>query len=227
MHRSGTTLLEQLLDGHPTSRGLGELYDFTSAMRYATDHHCPGVMDARIVERAADVDFGEVGKRYLDGIAWRLGGEAVLHRQAAFQFPQHRFHLRGAAASEDPAHGAGPDGDLLLQPARTVLQRQSLQLRPAGTGGLLQRIPAPDGALACAIPGPDTRCRLCATDRRSRKRAQAGVRRSCGIEFEPAHARSAIPHSAASSPPARCRCVGASRRGKRPSGVPMRRTCSH
>ena len=75
MHRSGTTLLEQLLDGHSDVAGLGELYDFTSAMRYATDHHCAGVMDARIPERAADVDFGEVGRRYLDGVAWRLKGE--------------------------------------------------------------------------------------------------------------------------------------------------------
>ncbi|MGH8061666.1 MAG: tetratricopeptide repeat-containing sulfotransferase family protein [Pseudoxanthomonas sp.] len=75
MHRSGTTLLEQLLDGHSEIRGLGELYDFTSAMRYATDHHCPGVIDPLIVERAARVNFDGVGKRYLDGIVWRLGGE--------------------------------------------------------------------------------------------------------------------------------------------------------
>ena len=75
MHRSGTTLLEQLLDASPQVRGVGELYDFTSAMRYATDHHCKGVIDRTIVERARDVDFAEVGKRYLDGMAWRLGDE--------------------------------------------------------------------------------------------------------------------------------------------------------
>lgn len=75
MHRSGTTLLEQLLDGHGDVRGLGELYDFTSAMRHATDHHCPGVIDPLIVERAATVDFSSVGERYLQGTAWRLGGE--------------------------------------------------------------------------------------------------------------------------------------------------------
>lgn len=74
MHRSGTTLLEQLLAGNGEIRGLGELYDFTSAMRHATDHHCPGVIDPLIVERAAKVDFAGVGKSYIDGIAWRLGG---------------------------------------------------------------------------------------------------------------------------------------------------------
>lgn len=75
MHRSGTTLLEQLLDAHPRVRGIGELYDFTSAMRYATDHHCQGVIDRVIVERAPQVDFAETGRRYLDGLAWRLGAE--------------------------------------------------------------------------------------------------------------------------------------------------------
>ena len=75
MHRSGTTLLEQLLDASAQVRGVGELYDFTSAMRYATDHHCKGVVDRTIVERSRDVDFAEVGKRYLDGMAWRLGEE--------------------------------------------------------------------------------------------------------------------------------------------------------
>lgn len=75
MHRSGTTLLEQLLDGSRQVRGVGELYDFTSAMRYTTDHHCKGVIDSTIVERAAKVDFEEVGRRYLDGVAWRLGRE--------------------------------------------------------------------------------------------------------------------------------------------------------
>ena len=77
MHRSGTTLLEQLLDGSPQVHGVGELYDFTSAMRYATDHHCRGVIDRTIVERAQHADFAEVGRRYLDGMAWRLGSEPV------------------------------------------------------------------------------------------------------------------------------------------------------
>ncbi|TAK52067.1 MAG: sulfotransferase family protein [Gammaproteobacteria bacterium] len=75
MHRSGTTLLEQLLDASPQVSGIGELYDFTSAMRYATNHHCRGVIDRTIVARAGAVDFAAVGRRYLDGVAWRLGAE--------------------------------------------------------------------------------------------------------------------------------------------------------
>jgi tetratricopeptide (TPR) repeat protein len=75
MHRSGTTLLEQLLDGHPDVRGIGELYDFTAQMRYATDHHCRGVVDATIAERAGGVDFASVGLGYLERMEWRLGTE--------------------------------------------------------------------------------------------------------------------------------------------------------
>ena len=77
MHRSGTTLLEQLLDGHREIRGVGELYDFTSQMRYATDHHCRGVLDPTIVARAGsgEVDWKAVGEGYLSKMEWRLGTE--------------------------------------------------------------------------------------------------------------------------------------------------------
>lgn len=75
MHRSGTTLLEQMLDGHPQVRGIGELYDFTAQMREATDHHCRGVIDATLARRAIDADFAAVGRGYLDKLEWRLGAE--------------------------------------------------------------------------------------------------------------------------------------------------------
>jgi len=77
MHRSGTSLLEQLLSGHDAVLATGELYDFTSAMRHGTNHHCRGVIDEGIVARAGSVDFAEVGKRYLDGTAWRLHGKRL------------------------------------------------------------------------------------------------------------------------------------------------------
>lgn len=75
MHRSGTTLLEQLLSAHSQVRGLGELYDFTSAMRYVTNHHCKGVIDQMIVERAREADLFEAGRHYLNSLAWRLQGK--------------------------------------------------------------------------------------------------------------------------------------------------------
>lgn len=76
MHRSGTSLLEQLLAGHPQIRALGELSDFTHAMRYATDHYCKGTIDEKIVTRAHLVDWADVGTRYIDGLSWRLDGHS-------------------------------------------------------------------------------------------------------------------------------------------------------
>lgn len=75
MHRSGTTLLEQMLCGSEDVKGIGELYDFTSAMRHATDHHCRGVVDEEIVRRARAADMAAAGERYLRSTAWRLAGE--------------------------------------------------------------------------------------------------------------------------------------------------------
>lgn len=77
MYRSGTTLLEQLLDASPAVRGLGEVNDFASAMRYATDHYSRDVIDRAMVERATEIELEDVGKRYLEGIEWRLGFEPV------------------------------------------------------------------------------------------------------------------------------------------------------
>jgi Flp pilus assembly protein TadD len=76
MHRSGTTLLEQMLDASPSVRALGELFDFTAEMRYATDYHCRIPIDAALVERAQGLDLAGVGRRYLDGVEWRLGAES-------------------------------------------------------------------------------------------------------------------------------------------------------
>lgn len=89
MHRSGTTLLEQLLSNAPQVAALGELYDFPSQMRHAADHHCRGAIDATLVARAAGVDFDAVGEGYLRGIAWRLHGE----RAFIDKLPTNFFHI--------------------------------------------------------------------------------------------------------------------------------------
>ena len=77
MHRSGTSLLEQLLSTHRAILGIGELYDFTGAMRAATDYHCRGVMDAVLVQKAISLplSYSRIGKAYLESTSWRLHGE--------------------------------------------------------------------------------------------------------------------------------------------------------
>ena len=76
MHRSGTTLLEQLLSASPQTRALGELYDFTAALRFTADSQCQFPLDLGLIERMQGADFVALGQRYLDGVAWRLGEES-------------------------------------------------------------------------------------------------------------------------------------------------------
>jgi hypothetical protein len=49
-------------------QGIGERYDFTNAMRQATDHHCKGALDQTRVEN----DLPRLGQRYLQTTSWRL-----------------------------------------------------------------------------------------------------------------------------------------------------------
>ena len=94
MHRSGTTLLEQLLDASPQVCGTGELYDFPCAMRHAANHYCKGVVDMTHVERLSKVDLVEVGRRYLDGTAWRLNRETHFTDKLPSNFLNIGFILR-------------------------------------------------------------------------------------------------------------------------------------
>lgn len=73
MHRSGTTLLEQLLCGHSEIVGLGELYDFSHSISHGVDHRCRGVLDDVAVRRLASVDLDDIGQRYLQSTRWRRG----------------------------------------------------------------------------------------------------------------------------------------------------------
>lgn len=71
MHRSGTSLLEHLLAGHGDICPGGELYDFTSQLRYAADHHCDAEIDLRIAEASAGFDFAKVGAGYIEAVGRR------------------------------------------------------------------------------------------------------------------------------------------------------------
>lgn len=77
LHRSGTTLLEQLLSGHPRVRALGELLDVPGQLAQATDYNLKGLMDLELARRAASADLAAFGRGYLDAVAWRLGDEPV------------------------------------------------------------------------------------------------------------------------------------------------------
>lgn len=74
MHRSGTTLLEQMLAASPQLRALGELNDFPAALRFAADCHARDVVDVNVLDGLTGPAAGEIGAIYLNRVAWRLGG---------------------------------------------------------------------------------------------------------------------------------------------------------
>ena len=74
MPRSGTTLLESLLGRHERIASAGELIEFGKMWRQAADVHGHAIADPALV--AADADFAEVGRRYLEQTRWRAQGRA-------------------------------------------------------------------------------------------------------------------------------------------------------
>lgn len=94
MHRSGTSLLEQFLDGHPDICCAGELYDFTIQMRHAADHHCARELDLKIVQTAPAIDFSAVGKGYLSAVEWRRTTESHITDKLPSNFLNIGFIVR-------------------------------------------------------------------------------------------------------------------------------------
>ena len=76
MHRSGTSLLERILEGHPCVAAGGESYRLTAALSAATDHACRGVADLELLRRARDIDAASFGREYLGAHAWLLDGRS-------------------------------------------------------------------------------------------------------------------------------------------------------
>jgi Tfp pilus assembly protein PilF len=72
MPRTGTTLVERILGGHPQVTLCGELNDFRQQFKWASDHQCPGFIDGVGIERLAGIDFVGLGRRYVEHVRWRV-----------------------------------------------------------------------------------------------------------------------------------------------------------
>jgi tetratricopeptide (TPR) repeat protein len=73
MHRSGTTLLERILGAHEQVAAYGESQRLSQALRYATGHYCPQLVDADIVAQADRIDHALVARQYLMEGKRRIG----------------------------------------------------------------------------------------------------------------------------------------------------------
>lgn len=74
MPRSGTTLLDRLLGAHPLVRSVGELDDFPAQLRWMADS--TDVYGGTMRRRLPDLDYAELGRRYLARTQWRAPGAA-------------------------------------------------------------------------------------------------------------------------------------------------------
>jgi tetratricopeptide (TPR) repeat protein len=76
MPRSGTTVLDRIISNHSAVADAGELDDFGNQLRWSVDHMSPQLLDETALARLQDVDFVNLGQRYLHQTQWRAGDKA-------------------------------------------------------------------------------------------------------------------------------------------------------
>ncbi len=77
MFRSGSTLLERMLSGHPDITDAGETNLFAMQMCRATDYLGRGTLDEQRIERSRGLDLAALGSAYLGALRLRTGAAAV------------------------------------------------------------------------------------------------------------------------------------------------------
>ena len=76
MPRSGTTLLERILGAHSDVKDAGELSDFTCQLRWMCDQFGPPMLDLALAKKAEDLDWAQLGQRYLQHTQWHAAGKS-------------------------------------------------------------------------------------------------------------------------------------------------------
>jgi hypothetical protein len=73
MARSGTTLLERMLGNHSRVAVAGELMDFGAQLHWMADTR--NAQSDTLISRLPDLDYAELGQRYLAQTQWRAHGK--------------------------------------------------------------------------------------------------------------------------------------------------------
>src|SRR5690606_30239639 len=78
LFRSGSTLLERMLGGHPAVAEGGESMGFAAALRLAANAGVGhGPLDARVLDRLHAIDWPALGRDFLRDNAWRAHGRPL------------------------------------------------------------------------------------------------------------------------------------------------------
>ncbi|HEX5487854.1 MAG TPA: sulfotransferase [Rhodanobacteraceae bacterium] len=88
MPRSGTTLVERILSGHPQVKSCGELKQFSMLLKWMSGSPSADLIDADTVVRCRDLDWKELGERYLASTR-PLSGQVP---RFVDKFPHHFLH---------------------------------------------------------------------------------------------------------------------------------------
>lgn len=94
MYRSGTSVVERVLAGHPQIVDGGESYVFPAALREVADSYRSVLLDAELVEQLVGRDLAEAGQRFRGHARWRAGGQAVFTEKLPSNFLNVDFILR-------------------------------------------------------------------------------------------------------------------------------------
>lgn len=94
LHRSGTSLLERMLGGHPGVCEGGESYAFPVSLKLSANHATRDVVDERLVEASPFIDYSEVGERYRRIMHWRARGRRLVTEKLPSNFLLLGYILR-------------------------------------------------------------------------------------------------------------------------------------
>jgi tetratricopeptide (TPR) repeat protein len=75
MPRSGTTLLDRILDNHSQVVSTGERDDFPRQLRWCADRYAQELLDEGLIAQLDRIDYAELGRRYLEQTQWRAHGK--------------------------------------------------------------------------------------------------------------------------------------------------------
>ena len=92
MHRSGTTLLEQMLAGHSNILDGGESASFATQLKRAAN--TTKEMDAALIDKLASTDLSKVGDWYAENNAWRFNGNQYFTEKLPSNFQFIGFILK-------------------------------------------------------------------------------------------------------------------------------------